>query len=74
MVYDVFRYYIDKNLLVECLCECSITEVLIDVCNQKSPIPVISDVTAIVDPSDKILEGIPWCLVIFIQVDTQQIL
>lgn len=60
--------------LEERLIDGSITEVVVDVCGEKTPVPVICDVTSIVDLSNKVLQSIPGNLFIVIQVKTQEIL
>lgn len=54
--------------------ESLVTEIVIDVGGQQAPIPVIRDVSTIVDPGDEVLECIPGRLLILVQVEAQQVL
>lgn len=50
-----------------------IAEILVDVSGQKSAVPIVSHVTTVVDASDEVFQGVPWCFLIFIQIDRQQV-
>ena len=62
------------NSLEECLGQSVVHEEVVDVCHQQTPIPVVSDMTTVVDAGDKVLESIPRSFIIAIKVQTQQIL
>ena len=70
----VIPYRGSSNSLEECLGQSVVHKEVVDVCHQQTPIPVVSDVTTIVDASDKVLESIPRSFIIAIKVQTQQIL
>lgn len=61
-------------LLEERLVNDAVTEVVVDVCGEKTSVPVICDVTSIVNPGDEIPQCIPGNLLILIQVQPQQVL
>ena len=70
----VIPYRGSCNSLEECLGQSVVHEEVVDVCHQQTPIPVVSDVTTVVDASDKVLESVPRSFVIAVKVQTQQIL
>lgn len=60
--------------LEERLSDSSVTEVVVDVCGEQTSVPVIGDMTSIVDSSDKVLQCVPGNLLVFIQVKPKQTL
>lgn len=61
------------NKLVERGCDGVIVENAGDVTEQQSSIEVISDVSTIVHSSNQILQSLPWCVIVLIQVDGEQV-
>lgn len=51
-----------------------VTEVAVDVGGEKASVPVVGDVTTVADVGDKVLESVPGNLLVFIQIQTEQIL
>lgn len=62
------------NLLKEGSINNSRTEILVDVGGKQTPVPVVSHMSSIVDPSDEELESIPGDFLILIQIKTQKVL
>jgi len=49
-------------------------EILVDVSGKQTPVPVVSHMSSIVDPSDEELKSVPGDFLILIQIKTQKIL
>lgn len=57
--------------LVEGLVDSSVAEVVAEVRGEKAPVPVVRDVTSVVDLGDEVLQGVPGNLLVLVQVPTQ---
>lgn len=62
------------NLLVERHTEDLVLEQIGDISHQQSSIPVIRDVATIADSRDQVFQGLPWGLLVLVQVNTQNAL
>ena len=51
-----------------------ITEVVVDVGEEETSVPVVSHMTTIVNSGNQVFQGIPWCVFVLVQVNTQKIL
>ena len=61
-------------LLVEGLSKNLLMEEISHVRHKESSVPVVSHMTSIVDAGHKVAESFPWCVLIDVQVQAQQIL
>ena len=61
--------HIKRHILEKRHCERVITEEVVDVGHEETPVPIVCHVTSVVDPGDEILEGVPWCILILIKVN-----
>lgn len=60
--------------LEERLVDGGVTEEVVDVGAQEAAVPVVGDVAAVADVGDKVLECVPGNLLVFIQIQAEQIL
>ena len=48
-----------------------LAEVVANVGQQEAPVAVVGHVTSVVDASDEILDGVPRCVFVLVQVDVE---